>query len=82
MEFVASGHQFERDAVSMCGLNQFLNRRRSLCGGNHRIMKDEPLNSREAHDVRSTAEVIEVRMADDECFDHTSARLYLRKHDA
>ena len=45
-------------------------------------MNDEPLNSREAHDVRSTAEVIEVRMADDECFDHTSARLYLRKHDA
>jgi hypothetical protein len=82
MEFVASGHQFERDAVSVCGLNQFLNRRRSLRGGNHRIMNDEPSNAREAHDVRSTTEVIEVWVADDECFDHTSARSYLRKHDA
>jgi hypothetical protein len=82
MEFVASGHQLERDAVSVCGLNQFLNRRRSLRGGNHRIMNDEPSNSREAHDVRSTAEMIEVWMADDECFDYTSARSYLRKHDA
>jgi hypothetical protein len=45
-------------------------------------MNDEPSNSREAHDVRSTTEVIEIWVADDDCLDHTSARSYLRKHDA